>query len=120
MTETHTHAVVETRQGDRRRLFRRLIGLNFALLLIVAVATILTNSPVIAQPGTGQPAGQARGRGDYTLVTGRYQGGTSNAVYILDAANQELLALSWNRSRDEFETIGFRRLSEDAKFNMGR
>jgi len=96
----------------------RLIGLNFALLMVLAALTILTSSQVVAQPaGT---IGTGRGRGEYTIISGKYQGGISNAVYVLDAANQELLALSWNRNRDEFEIIGHRRLTDDARFNQGR
>lgn len=101
---------------------RRLIGLNLALLAVLGVVTIVTSLDAGAQPGAAGPgaAAPARTRGDYTVVSGRYQGGTSNAVYILDAANQELMALSWDRSRNELEVIGHRRLADDAQTKPSR
>jgi hypothetical protein len=119
------NAPAESGTSSPAGLPRRLLGLNFALVLVLGVITILTNAQVGAQPATGGAPGQPvaagqRGRGDYTLLSGKIQGGTSSAIYILDAANQELLALSWNRSRDELETIGLRRLADDARFNQGR
>lgn len=101
------------------RMSNRLVGLNFALLLALGVLTILLN----ARPGGAAaqpPDTAARTRGEYTIVSGRFQGGTSNAVYVLDAANQELMALSWNRSRDEMEIIGHRKITDDAQFRPGR
>ncbi|MFN7020474.1 MAG: hypothetical protein ACK4WH_03995 [Phycisphaerales bacterium] len=101
------------------RVSTRLVGLNFALLLALGVLTILVN----ARPGGAAaqpPEAAARTRGEYTIVSGRFQGGTSNAVYVLDAANQELMALAWNRSRDEMEIIGHRRIADDAQFRPGR
>lgn len=97
---------------------KRLIGLNIALLLMLGVVTILTSVDAGAQPGAAAPA--PRPRGEYTVVSGRYQGGTTNAIYVLDAANQELIALSWDRSRNEIEVIGHRKLSDDAQLKPGR
>lgn len=91
----------------------RLIAANVVLLGALAVLTIVgLQSPAGAQPG-GAPA--VRGRGDYTMVSGRYQGGTANMVYLLDSANQELLALEWNRNRNEFVPLGLRSLVEDGR-----
>lgn len=91
----------------------RLIAANAVLLLALAVLTIAgVQSPAGAQPGAG--AAQ-RGRGDYTMVSGRYQGGTANMVYVLDSANQELLALEWNRNRNEFVPLGLRSLVDDGR-----
>ncbi len=100
------------------RARQRLIGLNIALLLMLGVVTILTSVDAGAQPGAAAPA--PRPRGEYTVVSGRYQGGTTNAIYVLDAANQELIALSWDRSRNEIEVIGHRKLSDDAQLKPGR
>lgn len=97
---------------------RRLIALNAALLMGLAAATIAGTAS--AQPGGAGGAGGAsaavgRARGEFTLVSGRYQGGTSGAVYVLDASNQDILALSWDRTRDRFNIIGHRSLNEDAR-----
>lgn len=99
------------------RVKQRLIGLNIALLLMLGVVTILTSVDAGAQPGaTAAP----RPRGEYTVVSGRYQGGTNNAIYVLDSANQELMALSWDKSRNELEVIGHRKLNDDAQLKPGR
>jgi hypothetical protein len=96
-------------------LFRsraRLIGLNVALLGILALVSIGPG----ASTGSAQSNAAARSRGEYTLLSGRVLGATANGIWILDAANQELIALSWDRARDRMEPIGYRNLSDDAKF----
>lgn len=100
---------------------KRLVWLNGVLLAALAVVTIGQRAG--AQPGGGAGGGRSggalspadRARGDYTLVTGRMQGGTAGAVWILDAANQELLALSWDRTHDRFNIIGHRSVTNDAR-----
>lgn len=100
---------------------RRLIGLNVALLGVLGAVTIAGSFEAGAQPAaTGAAAAAPRPRGEYTLVSGRYQGGTSNAIYVLDAANGELMALSWDRSRNEIEVIGHRKLADDSQIKPGR
>jgi hypothetical protein len=91
---------------------RRLIALNAALLAALAIATIAGTAS--AQPG-GAGAALGRARGDYTLISGRYQGGTAGAVYVLDASNQDILALTWDRTRDRFNIVGHRSLIEDSR-----
>lgn len=103
---------------------RRLVWLNGVLLAALAVVTVGQRAG--AQPGgSGGASGGSRvggaaspadrPRGDYTLVTGRMQGGTAGAIYIFDAANQELLALSWDRTHDRFNIIGHRSVTSDAR-----
>lgn len=88
----------------------RLIAANAALLGLLAVLTIAgMQSPAEAQSGT------ARGRGDYTILSGRYQGGTASAVYVVDSANQEVLALIWNRTKQELEPLGMRSMLADGQ-----
>ncbi|MCA9277621.1 MAG: hypothetical protein H6815_02395 [Phycisphaeraceae bacterium] len=94
----------ELRAHARHKL---LIVLNCGLA--VAVAGVATTSSVIGQ------AGQARGRGNYTAISANMQGGNSSAIFILDAANQEMVAVRWNDSRRSLEGIGYRNLTEDAK-----
>ena len=98
-------------------LSRRLIGLNIALLAVLAVVTIagVVSSRADAQPPTGSnPA--SRIRGEYTMVSGKIQGATADALYIIDAANQELVALSWDRAASRFEPIGHRSIADDARY----
>jgi hypothetical protein len=88
----------------------RLIAANAALLGLLAVLTIAgMQSPAGAQSGV------QRSRGEYTLVSGRYQGGTASAVYVVDSANQEVLALIWNRTKNEFEPLGMRSMLADGQ-----
>jgi hypothetical protein len=100
----------------------RLIGINAALVACLAVVSILaavrTGEAQPSSPGAAPP--QQRGRGDYTIVSGRYEGASSNAVYVLDAANGEIMALAWDRNQNELTIIGHRKLAEDARFLRGR
>lgn len=92
---------------------RALVAVN--VLLLALLATVLLSPH--ARAGAGQPA---RARGSYTMVGGQYQGGTSNAIYIVDAANQEMIALRWDESRKSLSGIGYRNLNEDATAEPGR
>jgi len=93
------------------RLSGRLIGLNVALLLALGAVTLATRAGA-----QNDGAGGGRGRGEYTLVSGRVQGATTHTIYVLDAANQELVALGWNRNTNQAEVVGFRSLADDAKY----
>ena len=94
---------------QRRRV---LIGVNLALLASV-LALHWASSPGVAQD-------QPRGRGSYLMVGGEIQGGNSNAIYVLDTANEELVALRWNQSRSQLELLGFSDTRRDADQEAGR
>ncbi len=122
-----TCCAAESHAISRGRPARGLVAFNLALLLVLGAVTIIGSLEAGAQSGgAGAGAGATgarptpRARGDYTMVSGRYQGGTSNAIYVLDAANGELLALSWDRGRNELEIIGHRRIADDAQIKSGR
>jgi hypothetical protein len=86
-----------------------LIAVNAALLVILGAVSIAT-----AQPGN-------RARGDYAMVGGEIMGGGGgNAVYILDASNQELIAVKWDTSRKVLDGIGFRDLNKDSQERSSR
>ena len=87
-----------------KQQFKALIALNAALLALLAA--------VVLSPAAS--AQKTRARGEYTMVSGEFQGASENAIWILDAANQELLALRWNQSMKKLDGIGFRDLSQDA------
>lgn len=74
-----------------------------------------------AQPGSAPAAGGAggaaaapRAHGQYLMLSGRVQGANTNALYLIDTANQELVALKWNRSAGRLEALGYRSLQADA------
>ena len=61
-----------------------------------------------------------RARGVYTMLNGTIQGGNSDAIYIVDSANQEMVVVRWNDGRSALEGIGFRNLNADAQAQPGR
>lgn len=92
---------------------RRLVALNAALVALFAIVHF-------AAPAIAQGVANLRARGDYTLVSGKTMSGNAHAVYIVDASNQELVALRWDTSRQSFVGIGFRDLDADARSLPGR
>lgn len=87
---------------------RRAIAVNVVLLGALVSMSI--------GPGAGaQPSGPGRARGEYTMLSGKTNTGNTHAVYVLDAANQELLSLRWDSSRQKLVTMGYRNLDADAK-----
>lgn len=91
---------------------RPLVVLNMVLALVLAAISLAPRAE--AQRGGG------RGRGDYTMVSGRIQGGSSNAIYVVDAANQEMIALRWSDSTKGLEGIGYRDLRADSQSPQSR
>ncbi|MCH8344122.1 MAG: hypothetical protein IH983_09045 [Planctomycetes bacterium] len=80
-----------------------LLALNAVLLGLLAVVTF---GPTVAA--------QDRGRGDYTMVAGRANGADSSVVYIVDTANQELIAVTYSQSNKRVDGIGYRNLAGDS------
>jgi hypothetical protein len=97
---------------------RGLVALNVALLLVFAAVTLAPATR--AQRGTPALAGPARARGEYTMVSGKVTGGSTHAVYLVDANNQELLAMMWSQTNKGLEVIGYRDLHADATAQPGR
>ncbi|MCC6660752.1 MAG: hypothetical protein IT437_07690 [Phycisphaerales bacterium] len=98
------------REGGGRGA-RRLVLLNAGLLVLLAAVSLA--------PTAGAQRG-GRAGGDYTMVSGRVQGGSGNVVYIVDAANQEMIAVRWNRSTKSLDGLAYRDLAADAAMNPGR
>lgn len=90
---------------------RALIALNAALLLVLGVVTLAPET---------HAQRVARVRGEYTMVSGRIMGANTNAVYIVDAANQEFIAVRWNNTTRALDGIGHRDLRADAQAGPGR
>jgi|TARA_R110000782_G_scaffold53205_4_gene113412 hypothetical protein len=86
---------------------RRLIALNAALLALLMVVSVAPDA------GAQAPMQPSRARGEYTMVGGQISGGNSNAVYILDAANREMITLRWDSSRRQMLGVGYRDLTTD-------
>ncbi|MFO0835013.1 MAG: hypothetical protein U0638_08590 [Phycisphaerales bacterium] len=92
---------------------RALAVLNGALIL--ALGLVMLTSSATAQPGAG-----GRARGEYTVVAGKTSSGSNSAVYILDAANREMIAVRWDQSKKSLTGIGYRNLDTDSKAQPGR
>ncbi len=82
---------------------RSLLAINAALLGLLALVSFA--------PAVGA---QGRGRGDYTMVGGGANGTNSAIVYIIDAANQEMLAATFNVNTRRLDGVGYRNLAQDA------
>jgi len=88
-----------------------LIALNACLLLALILTTFT--------PLAGAQRGAGRAPGQYTMVAGRVQGLAEAAIYVVDANNQEMVAVWWDRSASQLRPIGFRDLSEDGQRARG-
>ncbi len=82
---------------------RSLLAINAALLGLLALVSFA--------PAVGA---QGRGRGDYTMVGGGANGANSAVVYIIDAANQEMIAATFNVNTRVLDGVGYRNLAQDA------
>lgn len=109
--------MASTRHGHTR-----LIAANCVALTVLGFVTLAFSGPTNAQPGVGTgtgggggaAAGVGRPRGIYTLVSGRANGMTEHVVWVVDAANREVVAMRWNRNAGRFEPLGYRNLVDDA------
>ena len=111
----------EQDQSAQSRKFKRgpkkwrgLVGLNLVLLGVLGAVSF--------SPGAGaqSSAGHSRVRGDYSIVGGASISGVSSVIYVVDTANGELIALSWNDSSKSLEGIGYRDLRIDASSDPDR
>lgn len=108
---------VTTPPAGVRRLVP-LLTLNVALAALLAVLWGVSHEAV-AQPSSPSAAA-SRARGNYTMVAGRLRSGSTSAIYIIDAANQDVVALRWNDSRKALEGLGYRNLARDVGQAPGR
>jgi hypothetical protein len=93
--------------GPRRSTVGRLgglIALNGVLLVLLGVVTLGRSAD--AQPMS---------RGEYTMIAGRAQGAAAGIVYVVDTANLELIALTYDPNSKDLEGIGYRNLAADAR-----
>ncbi len=113
-TQTKTH--MRNDDGHRRSgLGRGLLALNVALLVGLGLVSLAPFAG--AQGGAGQGS---RALGEYSVVGGATIGGVSSVIYVLDTANRELIALSWNDSTKSLEGVGYRDLSQDSSSDPDR
>jgi hypothetical protein len=86
---------------------RGLIVLNGVLLAVLAA--------MAAVPIAEAQVQAVRARGEYTMVAGRTNAGGPAAVYIVDAANQEMVVLRWDQSKHSMIGLGYRNILGDGR-----
>lgn len=102
---------------------RRIVKDNRPLLAINAVLVAALAAVTWAPPADAQnaaPPREGRSRGDYTMVSGRVNAGGADAVYVLDAANREMIALRWDAAKQSLTGVGYRDLDADGRSSPGR
>jgi len=92
-----------------KKQLRALLALNTVLLLALAAVALA--------PGAAAQSGRARA--EYAMVAGQVQGREESVIYLVDTANQEMVALIWDRQRNNLMPIGKRNLIQDAAQPMG-
>lgn len=103
----------QARPVRTRPVRRGLVALNAALLVMLAGVTLA--------PEAGAQAVQPnRARGEYVMVGGDFGGSNSNAIFILDSANREMLTVLWDDSRGQIEGVGYRDLTLDLTLDPQR
>lgn len=94
---------------------RNLIALNVVLLLALGAVTFAPHATA-----QGRDSNPIRPRGEYTVVGGEVSGSNSNAIYVLDAANREMVGLLWDESRRQIRGLGYRDLAADLQADPER
>jgi len=92
---------------------KHLLALNGVLVAVLALVTFATGAE-------GRQTARARASGQYAIISVAFQGATDRAMFILDAANEELIGMRWDRSRRALEGIGYRDLKADAELATRR
>lgn len=90
-----------------KRTHRILLAANAALLGGLALSTMGVSAPE-AHAQSGE-----RARGSYTMIAAAAQGQPGDALYIVDNANQDMLVMRWNASRNELEGVGYVRFDRE-------
>lgn len=88
----------------RKGVIWALVGVNLTLLVLIV------GSKLHLPQAVAQSLGLA---GNYLMVSGGVLGTTSDAVYVVDLGNRELLALHMERSSKMIEVRGRRDLARD-------
>lgn len=86
-----------------RTQFFSLIALNAVLLAALATVSL-----------SGRADAQDRQRGAYTLISCGVTGTPLSVVYVIDEANNELVALAWDDTSKKMNYVGYRNIAADS------
>jgi hypothetical protein len=92
----------------KNKSFISLVALNLVLLGILAYGSLAPTANAQQQPTTNRAGGR------YGMVSGVVQNVYPGVVYIVDEANQEVVAVMWNETIRQFSGVGYRDLKSDA------
>ncbi len=76
----------------------------------------VSQGPLGHAPGNAGPTSRARGQ--YLMLSGRTMGSNSNAIFLIDTMNQELVGVRWDPAARKLAGIGHRNLTADAAANQ--
>ncbi len=94
----------------KRNSLGAFIALNVALLVALLVVLVL--------PGRTAQAQRGRGRGDYTMISGRVTGRENQAgIYLVELKSARMVALLFDSRTKRLEKIAGRRLADDLNSN---
>lgn len=82
-----------------KRSYKGLLTLNVLLIVVLVLVSI--------GPGDSNAQAPNRARGQYTALSMAVTGSVSDAIIIVDANNQELVALRWDPSRRSLTGIDY-------------
>jgi len=74
----------------------------------------------VASAQAGGDANSSRPRGEYTLIGGEIDTGNSDAVYVIDSVNQQMVVLRWDDGRNALDGVGYRDLDSDVRGRFQR
>ncbi|MCK4871996.1 MAG: hypothetical protein KAS72_04645 [Phycisphaerales bacterium] len=94
----------------KRTRISGLVVLNVALLVVLAFVSL---SPPAQAQGARRP-------GDYLIVGGAMKGETSNAIYVLDTANLEVIGLVFDRSGNRIPKAIWHDVKQDLERGASR
>ena len=95
---------------ERRTAVRASVSELRAAVVVNAIGLALLAAVTFA-PTAGA---QYRARGAYTMAAGRANGADSSVVYVVDTANQELIAVTYNPNTKLIDGVGYRHIGADA------
>ncbi|QQS07960.1 MAG: hypothetical protein IPK69_08040 [Phycisphaerales bacterium] len=106
---------VESRDGHRAGGARR-----GRVAMLVGVNAILVGGLAMKWSPMAWAQDRSRPRGEYTMVSGRLPSGGPEAIYVVDAANEEIVALRWDNGRQALVGIGYSQIGSEAEQDPGR